>query len=282
MNSKSKWTVGVCGPVKVAWDKILLKFARQNLGIVLSKELFPSLLKELWSHQCIGEANIKAGFAKCVLVPYNPEPLIAKCSTSLERVATVRDTDTTDTSTQGATASTAVNTASSSAEATEAHFATQELQEDAPSASSSSASPASSRPSTPGSMISSDSNNSIKSSFIETITPLLSAKSKSAPTGIRNKAVRRQFAKSLTSEECLKRLEDMEAEKTKNVKGKKGVKGASLGPKVTGKKKGVRKKSVFRFEESDSDDDVMSMDENVENTEFIICNVDLNDRKKTK
>lgn len=37
------------GPVKTAWEKILIKFARQNLGSAMTKELFPIVLKELWS-----------------------------------------------------------------------------------------------------------------------------------------------------------------------------------------------------------------------------------------
>ena len=39
--------VGVYGPAKTAWETILIKFVRQNLGTPLNKELFPRLLAQL-------------------------------------------------------------------------------------------------------------------------------------------------------------------------------------------------------------------------------------------
>lgn len=61
--------VGVYGPTKTAWEAILVKFARQNLGVPLSKELFPSLLKALWESPSLGESNVKAGFRRCGVMP---------------------------------------------------------------------------------------------------------------------------------------------------------------------------------------------------------------------
>ncbi|KAL8625305.1 hypothetical protein ACOMHN_030063 [Nucella lapillus] len=81
--------VSVYGPVKVAWDKILVKFARQNLGTAVTKELFPNLIRELWAHNSVGPDNIKAGFKKCGLVPFNPAPLLSKCDSELTLVAAV-------------------------------------------------------------------------------------------------------------------------------------------------------------------------------------------------
>ncbi|GFO38286.1 Jerky protein [Plakobranchus ocellatus] len=61
--------VGVYGPAKTAWEAILVRFARQNLGVSLSKELFPSLLKSLWESESLSAHNVKAGFKKCEVIP---------------------------------------------------------------------------------------------------------------------------------------------------------------------------------------------------------------------
>ncbi|GFO21204.1 Jerky protein [Plakobranchus ocellatus] len=52
--------VGVYGPVKTAWEDILVRFARQNLGAAVNKEIFPSLLRSLWRSKSICAENIKA------------------------------------------------------------------------------------------------------------------------------------------------------------------------------------------------------------------------------
>lgn len=54
--------VGVYGPTKTAWDKILVNFTRKNLGKAATKEIFPSLIKELWESGCMGEKNIREGY----------------------------------------------------------------------------------------------------------------------------------------------------------------------------------------------------------------------------
>ena len=64
--------VGVYGPVKAAWERILVMFARQNLGTPLIKELFPSLLKQLWQTDSMSSENIKAGFKRCGIMPWDP------------------------------------------------------------------------------------------------------------------------------------------------------------------------------------------------------------------
>ena len=65
--------VGVYGPLKTAWEKILISFARQNLGAALTKETFPGLLNKLWMSGCLADENIKAGFARCGIMPFNPQ-----------------------------------------------------------------------------------------------------------------------------------------------------------------------------------------------------------------
>lgn len=65
--------VGVYGPLKTAWEKILISFARQNLGTAMTKETFPGLLNKLWSSGCLCDENIKAGFARCGIMPFNPQ-----------------------------------------------------------------------------------------------------------------------------------------------------------------------------------------------------------------
>ncbi|KAK3767268.1 hypothetical protein RRG08_061684 [Elysia crispata] len=52
--------VGVYGPVKTAWETILVKFARQNLGTPLNKELFPSLLAQFWKSDSLSEKKCES------------------------------------------------------------------------------------------------------------------------------------------------------------------------------------------------------------------------------
>ena len=65
--------VGVYGPLKTAWEKIRISFAGQNLGAALAKETFPGLLNKLWMSGCLAAENIKAGFARCGIMPFNPQ-----------------------------------------------------------------------------------------------------------------------------------------------------------------------------------------------------------------
>ena len=81
--------VGVYGPTKTAWEKILVCYARKNLGKPVTKESFPGLLKELWESGCMSENNIKAGFSKVGFCPFNPQPVIARSAESLELVRSV-------------------------------------------------------------------------------------------------------------------------------------------------------------------------------------------------
>ena len=63
--------VGVYGPAKTSWEKVLIAFAGQNLGSALKKEKFPCLIKQLWESG-FGEQNVKSGFAHCGLCPFDP------------------------------------------------------------------------------------------------------------------------------------------------------------------------------------------------------------------
>lgn len=49
--------VGVYGPLKTAWEKILISFAWQNLDTALTKDIFPSLFKKLWTSGCLSKVT---------------------------------------------------------------------------------------------------------------------------------------------------------------------------------------------------------------------------------
>ncbi|CAE1232357.1 unnamed protein product [Acanthosepion pharaonis] len=94
--------VGVYGPVKTAWENILVWFAQQNLGMPLNKELFPSLLKSLWQSNCFSAGNIKAGFKRCGVMPWDPTQIppsvyeLSGSSTSNADVLSVPSTSSAD------------------------------------------------------------------------------------------------------------------------------------------------------------------------------------------
>lgn len=86
---------------------------------------------------------------------------------------------------------------------------------------------------------------SLKDFFLKKLTPLLLNTRSKGDTSIRSKAVKRQYAESLTSEECFQRLQEEKNEKEGKVKEKKKGKGLAKG-------KGKKKKLIL--EDSDSDD----------------------------
>lgn len=59
--------VGVYGPLKISWEKILVKYAHQHLGRALSKDEFPRLVKDLW--ETIKPESKMSGFRSCGIVP---------------------------------------------------------------------------------------------------------------------------------------------------------------------------------------------------------------------
>ena len=81
--------VGVYGLGKTEWEKILRKFAWQNLRIALSKELFPMLLKQLRDSDSLSASNIQAGFKKCGIMPFNPAKIPATFFESAEFLDTL-------------------------------------------------------------------------------------------------------------------------------------------------------------------------------------------------
>ena len=76
--------VGVYGAAKTEWKKIFKKFARQNLGIALSKELFLILLKQLWESNNLPAGNNQAGFKKFGIMAFNPAEIPATIYESAE------------------------------------------------------------------------------------------------------------------------------------------------------------------------------------------------------
>lgn len=68
-------------PMKMAWREILEKWkkgdGRKKTGI--PKDIFPSLLTKLTiALQQNEEKNVKAGFAKCGIIPFSPEKVLAR------------------------------------------------------------------------------------------------------------------------------------------------------------------------------------------------------------
>ncbi|XP_054763394.2 uncharacterized protein LOC129269981 [Lytechinus pictus] len=62
--------VSVYGPVKTAWEKILLAYATENLGRALVKDEFPRLVKDLWNEEMKPESLV-SGFKSCGIMPFN-------------------------------------------------------------------------------------------------------------------------------------------------------------------------------------------------------------------
>ena len=81
--------VGVYGPAKTEWEKILIKFAWQNLGIALSEKLFPMLLKQFWESDRLPASNMQAGFKKCGFMLFNPAEIAATIYESTEFLDTL-------------------------------------------------------------------------------------------------------------------------------------------------------------------------------------------------
>ena len=60
--------VGVFGPVKSAWQKILKQY---KVRTSVTKDIFPSLIRELWE-KSIKPEHLRAGFKSAGLAPFNP------------------------------------------------------------------------------------------------------------------------------------------------------------------------------------------------------------------
>ena len=66
--------VGVFGPVKSAWRKILKQYKVRTRAANVTKDIFPSLLKELWE-KSIKPEHLRGGFKSAGLAPFNPDAI---------------------------------------------------------------------------------------------------------------------------------------------------------------------------------------------------------------
>lgn len=64
--------VGVFGPVKAAWRKILKEYKLRTRAANVTKDLFPSLIKELWQ-MSVKPDHLRAAFKSAGLFPFNPD-----------------------------------------------------------------------------------------------------------------------------------------------------------------------------------------------------------------
>ena len=198
--------VGVYGPVKTAWETILIKFARQNLWTALNKELFPSLLAQLWKSDCFSEKNVRAGFRKCGIMPFDPSQIPADSYNSAEIFDRPLSTPSLQQAVQSQlTRALDLAGCSVSSPRQSASYALDLA------GGPLTQTPDSSRPTTP---------TTIKDFFLSRLTPMLN-KNKNT-TANRQKAVQRLHGESLTSEECVKRLEQEAAEKERKKRARPG------------------------------------------------------------
>ena len=66
--------VGVFGPAKSAWRKILKQYKVRTRATNVTKDVFPSLLKELWD-KSIKPEHLRGGFKWAGLAPFNPDAI---------------------------------------------------------------------------------------------------------------------------------------------------------------------------------------------------------------
>ena len=66
--------VGVYGPLKGCWGKILKRYKLETCAEAVSKTEFPGLLKQLWE-ESFTQAHLKAGFRKAGLCPVSKESI---------------------------------------------------------------------------------------------------------------------------------------------------------------------------------------------------------------
>ena len=64
--------VGVFGPVKARWRSILKQYKLRTRAMNVTKECFPSLIKQLWE-QSLNEEHLQGGFRAAGLYPFNPQ-----------------------------------------------------------------------------------------------------------------------------------------------------------------------------------------------------------------
>ena len=68
--------VGVFGPVKSTWRKILKQYKIRTRAANNTKEVFPSLIKELWD-ESVTPQHLQGGFKSAGLAPFDPSAVKA-------------------------------------------------------------------------------------------------------------------------------------------------------------------------------------------------------------
>ncbi|GFN78575.1 tigger transposable element-derived protein 1-like [Plakobranchus ocellatus] len=210
--------VGVYGPVKTAWEDILVRFARQNLGAAVNKEIFPSLLRSLWRSKSICAENIKAGFKKCGIMPLDQSQIpvaVYESAEFFDKPAPPAQPSTLTSSLQPSTCSSPQPSTSSTPQPSTSSSTLQPSTSSSPQPSTSKLQPSSAAP-TPSPV----KQTTIKDFFLKRLTPML-AKDKGNSTVNRQRAIKRQYGESLTSEECVERTRQEEEERSQKM-AKKG------------------------------------------------------------
>ena len=209
---------------KRAGERIPIAFARRNLGSALTNEKFPSLIKKLWETGGIVEQNVKSGFSTCGLCPFDPRaiPVSALEATEVFQKpiqADLNNNTTTGTEDQQPEHASLPGPSTESKppkDAADTDSLSDEVQFVPPTSPVSStrlsggSTPTSFRPSTP----------SRKEYVVQQLPPLLvRPEEKKAKKKGMDRAVKRSFGESLSSEECYNRLlKDAEGRNNKKMK----------------------------------------------------------------
>ena len=310
--------VGVYGPVKTAWEKILVRYARLNLGRALLKDEFPKLVKQLWD-VAMKSDSLRSGFRSCGIVPFDPSVIpesryeasaalkpqagppeqsqdrSASPSTSasglsapqtIHHVGEMEATDGKDGETLARPASASDDTPSTSS-STLARPAS--ASDDTPSTSSSTPTP-SPTPTTSSTLTSSSSTPSstpaIKDFFAKHIqTNIQTSRPRKRPS---ERVRRLQYGESLTSAECLQRMEVEDKEKKRKESEKAKKQKERQTKKNQKQKKGRQEESVadepkalvLSESENQSDDDEVEkcevcgiIDDTTNSDQFIGCDL---------
>ena len=76
--------VAFYGPMKRSWRKVIedWKTSSRKKSVTLQKDCFPALLKKLYAHIYESDSqsseNLKSGFKKCGIVPFNPQAVLTR------------------------------------------------------------------------------------------------------------------------------------------------------------------------------------------------------------
>ena len=73
--------VGVFGPLKASWRKILKAYKFKTKAANVTKDRFPQLISELWDC-CFTPSQLKAAFKATGLSPFDPKAIKSDCLSS--------------------------------------------------------------------------------------------------------------------------------------------------------------------------------------------------------